>query len=204
MSTISALHFVPMEFSFPTLIAQAAHSASGAAGDAVGESKLQDIHDIIILPPPVSPWPWIIGGVIGLLLFAALLWVFSHALKKRPAPSPSPSQVMRRRLRHLSQQRGQLAPNQFALELSNALKDYFAQRYLDPVRYETAEEFFARLSRDDVGFPSPAQQELLQFLSQAEELKFGTPADAPYRTEPLLDKAQQLVDLCETVNTAGK
>lgn len=165
-----------------------------------GKADASQIYDIELPTQPFSYGPWITGGLLALLLIAALGAALYFALRKKSPRSLSPSQRIRRSLSRLERHIEQLPPNRFALDLSDALKDYFSGRYQDRVRYETAEEFLTRLSRDDLAFPTQAQQGLVRFLSDAEMLKFGRPADAEQRKRPLLDQAYLLIDLCETIN----
>ena len=93
-----------------------------------------------------------------------------------------------------------MEPNQFARELSDALKDYFVATYRDPVRYETAEEFLVR-SRDDESSPIPdaARTELRKFLQLSEALKFGNTSTPGIPTPTLLGSARATIELCDMI-----
>lgn len=94
-----------------------------------------------------------------------------------------------------------MEPNRFAQELSDSLKDYLAERYGEPVRYETAQEFLRRSSEPGATFlPEAASEELRQFLNVAEEVKFGNTTHAASLTGSLLHRAKTVVELCDVIN----
>ncbi len=94
----------------------------------------------------------------------------------------------------------ELDASRYTLEVSDTLKDYLAQKFKDPVRFETTEEFLARIAKEQTQLPDAAQQELQSFLVAAEEVKFGNAPDADRRAVPLIKRAENVVNLCQTIN----
>ncbi len=164
----------------------------------------EGLYDIVVPPPETELWPLLLSLVLALLIVAGAVWLVRHLLRHREPPAAPPQDRALRAFDRIERQQDELAPNRFALAVSDALKDYFAERFRDPVRYETTEEFLARLSREGTRLPSAAQQELRDFLAASEEIKFGNRPDASDRTRPLLKRARNLVGLCESVNARTK
>lgn len=164
----------------------------------------EGIYDIIVPEAERPLWPLFVYLAIAILLIAGLVWLVLFLLRNRdPRLVPgSPAARAQRELESIERRRDELAPNAFALAVSETLKNYLAERHRDPVRYETTEEFLARLSRQGTRLPPAAQQALQEFLTSAEEVKFGHRADAATACQPLLQRARQVVGLCETVNSA--
>lgn len=162
----------------------------------------EGIYDIIV-PAPEPSW-WSIIGVLFLTLgvFALLIGLILYLLRHRDGSGrgPGPGQRVARELDRIDRNRDQLPPNRFALAISDALKDYLAERFRDPVRFETTPEFLKRISRSETPLPPAAVQELRDFLVAAEEVKFGNIRDAAELAGPLLRNARQLVAICESVS----
>lgn len=167
---------------------------------AVPAEPPEGIYDIIVPEAERPLWPLFVYLAIALLLIAGLVWLVLFLLKSRdPLTQPgSPAQRARRELDSIERRRDELTPNAYALAVSEVLKDYLAGRFQDRVRYETTEEFLARLSGAGTRLPPAAQQALQEFLLSAEEVKFGHRANAASLCHPLLQQARQLVDQCET------
>lgn len=172
-----------------------------AQADAVPPDGL---YDIVVPQAEPSLWPLLLSLVLALLLVAAVAWLVRHLLRQRQPPIVPPQARALRVFDRIERQQGDLAPNRFVLAVSDALKDYFAERFHDPVRYETTEEFLVRLSHVGTRLPPAAQQELRDFLTASEEVKFGNRPDASDWTRPLLQRARNLVGLCESVNARTK
>lgn len=167
-----------------------------------GAAAPEGLYDIVEPAPERSPWPLLLALALAFSALAALAWLVAHLRKRRAAGATGPSPSLRalRELDRIDRQRDDLPPNRFALAVSEALKDYFAERYQDRVRYETTDEFLARLAREDTRLPPAGQQELRDFLSAAEEVKFGNPPDAAGFVVPLMQRARRLLGLCESVS----
>jgi len=160
-----------------------------------------DIYDIVVLAPKDPVWPIYLGAVLLLLVLVAIglaIWWWRRRSGNKGA-ALSPEQRVGKRLLELQQTQSSLDPNKFSLELSEALKDYLAEKFDDPIRYETAQEFLNRVSRERSKMPEAAQQELQQFLLAGEELKFGNTEGAKSRTSPLFEAANRIVTLCQAI-----
>lgn len=167
------------------------------------EAPIPDgIYDIIVPEANRPLWPFLVYLALALLLVAGFVWLFLFLLKSRGPRGPvaTPALLAQREFETIERAREVLTPNAFALAVSETLKNYLAGRFRDRVRYETTEEFLARLSREGTRLPPAAQQELQDFLTSSEEVKFGHRADAPGWCQPLLKQARQLVSLCEAVS----
>ncbi len=162
----------------------------------------EGIFDIVI-PAPEPSWSGILGvlflalGIFGILL-GLILFLLRH--RDRGEKGPSPGQRVARELDGIDRLREDMEPSRFALAISEALKNYLAERFRDPVRYETTPEFLRRVSLAESSLPPAAVQELRDFLTAAEEVKFGRPADAADLAAPLMRSARQLVAICESVS----
>ncbi len=189
----------------PTIfhLAQAASGVPAASGLPALEVP-EGIYDILVPEAERPVWPLLVYLILALLLIAGLVWLFLYLLRNRETSGDSKAAASRalRELDSLERRRDELTPNAFALAVSETLKNYLAERHRDPVRYETTEEFLDRLSRHDTCLPPDAQQALREFLTSAEEVKFGHRPDAASSCAPLLQRARQLFRLTETVDSA--
>lgn len=164
-----------------------------------------DIYDIVVLAPKDSFWPLIVWSSIGLILLAALGWALWYFLRGSQSNTSrrSPESKTLARLKSAGRLQNEVSPNEYALSLSEALKDYFAEKYEDPVRYETTQEYLNRIATEQARFPAAAQQHLQSFLVRADEVKFGNASDAESKASPLGKIAEQVVQLCQVVNDQG-
>lgn len=162
-----------------------------------GTTELPDIKEIA--GPDTLPDIWELlgsagGVVIGLGILTALLVLLYRRLSSRKAVALSPLARVQRRLDALSRDVDSLSANAFSVAVSDALKDYLSQRYGDPLRYETSEEFLQRLSRAGANaLPMATRESVTAFLSVADEIKYGRPRDAEARKLPLLDQAREVI-----------
>lgn len=161
-----------------------------------------DIYDIVVLAPREPFWPLILWSLLGLLVLAALGWMLWYLIKggKQVPSGGSPETRALRRLKSAQRARTEASPNQYTLALSEALKDYLAEKFSDPIRYETTPEFLNRIAKEQSRLPAAAQQHLQSFLIRAEEVKFGNATDAADKAAPLGKTAEQIVQLCQVVN----
>ncbi|GEM_PF-461346 len=180
-----------------TILAQAKLQEAGPSPD--------ELYDIVELAPATSIWRIVFYSLLTLLLLAGVTLIAWYFLKsRRPvAAKDSPVLIAQRQLRDLEQSEGEHDPNRYALALSETLKDFLAATFADPVRYETTQEFLGRLSRQGTSLPPAAQQELRDFLIAAEEVKFGNAPGSEARTAPLLQKAKNLLSLCNSINSGS-
>ena len=162
-----------------------------------GTTELPDIKEIA--GPDTLPDFWelleSVGGVVvALVLVGALVVFILRRLSSRKSAALSPLAVARRRLDALEREVDSLSANAFSVAVSDALKDYLSQRYGDPLRYETSEEFLQRLSRAGANaLPMSARESVTAFLSVADAIKFGRPRDAEARKLPLLAQAREVI-----------
>ncbi|MCB1232235.1 MAG: hypothetical protein KDN19_18435 [Verrucomicrobiae bacterium] len=171
-----------------------------------GNPPLPDIKDIA--GPETLPSVWetvalIAGIVIGVLLLAALIYFLYRKLVVTKKPPLTPLTIARRRVREIGGQIDVLESNAFSLALSDALKDYLSARFGDPLRYETSEEFLVRIaSAQETALPGSVRDGVTEFLSVADEIKYGRPADGELRKQPLLEKAGSILGIETDSNRA--
>ncbi|HRQ90060.1 MAG TPA: DUF4381 family protein [Bacteroidia bacterium] len=165
-------------------------------------SPPDEFYDIVVPGPEPDLWFIAVVTLAGLVVLGILAWLVAHLLRQRTTSGPPlpPGRKVMRDLDELERRHGELDPNHFSLAVSESLKDYLASRFQDRVRYETTPEFLGRIARETTKLPPAAQQELREFLVEAEELKFGHTSEASRRTRPLLARARNLVGLCESVS----
>ncbi|MDF1823763.1 MAG: hypothetical protein P1U68_03925 [Verrucomicrobiales bacterium] len=161
-----------------------------------------DIYDIVVLAPKDTVWPLVFWSALAFIIIGALGWMIWYLLRGSSGKEagPSPESIAFRRFTLAHRDREDLSPNEYSLALSEALKDYLAAKYGDPVRFETTPEFLSRISQHESKMPAAAQQQLEAFLIHAEEIKFGNCSDAQSKAAPLGKTAEQIVQLCQMVN----
>ncbi len=162
-----------------------------------GNAPLPDIKDIAgpdSLPNVWETVAWIGGILLGLILLTALVVFLYRTLARPQASPPSPLSVARRRLREIGGQIDEMHANAYSLALSRMLEEYLGARFGDPFRYETTEEFLQRLSRAEANaLPVSVREKVAAFLTVADEMKYGRPADAESRKRPLHDQAEAVL-----------
>jgi len=166
-----------------------------------GDVELFDIVDPVL---ETSSFPWAFAFVLLALLLLAVAFAsfFLGRYSRKAAARTPPEARALERLDRLAAARGSLEANRYAQELSDILKDFLAEKFGDPIRYETAEEFLARASEGSSSLPDAARHELKAFLEGAEAVKFAKLADAGERLGPLEELARQVVKLGVLVGQA--
>ncbi len=165
-----------------------------------GAAPLPDIKDIA--GPETLPSLWemvaLIGGiVIGLLLLGALIYFLYRTLTRTRKIAAPPLTVARRRLDSLAEVIDVLDANAFSQGLSESLKNYLTDRFGDPIRSETTEEFLRRLSEARANtLPTSLREKVATFLSVSDEIKYGRSSDAARHKLPLLELAREVL-ACE-------
>ena len=162
-----------------------------------GASPLPDIKDIAGPDSMPSLWETIglfAGIAVGLaILFGGAVLIFRAATRGR-AVGLSPLQRARQKLDGLAALADTLPTNAFSVAVSDTLKDYLSQRFGDPVRFETSEEFLVRLSQTGATTLPPVTREaVVRFLGMADEIKYGRPRDAEGKKLPLLELARETI-----------
>jgi len=163
-----------------------------------------ELYDIVVPEPVFSPWPWIAGGILALIILGGLVWLVFFLLRQRRQPAPPAEFRALVRLDRVERDRDTLPPNRFALAVSDILKDFLAERFSDPVRYETTEEFLRRIARDGSAMPEVVRRSLAEFLSHADEVKFANRPDAAVSSRNLPALAREILALCRSVGPDGK
>jgi len=165
-----------------------------------------DIEGLIVLAPDPGIWPLVLWGTLFLVLLLALgvgaWWLVRHFSRNSHRLPPETKAL--RTIRRLESNAATLAPHDLSLETSEALKDFLRERYADPLRYESAEEFLARMATTEgASRMTPAlHEDLRSFVLMSEELKFGRPRNAQKRVGPLLQLAYNIVNLSRTVSAS--
>jgi hypothetical protein len=170
---------------------------------AQAEVSPDQLYDIVVLAPDVPVWPTVLYTLVALLVAGALAFAVWYFLSARRSPSKDAGALARAaaRIREIELKHDELSPNQFAIELSDTLKDFLSETFSDPVRFETTQEFLARIGREETRLPQAAQHELMEFLNAAEEIKFGNAPGSEDMTPALLHRAKALLHLCRTINS---
>lgn len=177
--------------------------SSGVPATPASDAVPEGLYDIVVPTPETPVWPLLLWILLSLAVLVGIALLARRLLRsgRGRGPTLTPAELARRSFDRA--ERESPAPNRYALLLSEAVKDYLASRFRDPVRYETSEEFLARASREGTHLPPTAQASLLEFLAAAEEVKFGRPGDAETRLQALSRRARELVALCESISSPG-
>ena len=170
-------------------------------------SKTEDIRDIMVQrPPDHSVFLWIsLFILLAGIVLGALIFSIKCALDSSSPLGPPPETVALKRLARIRQQMNDLLPNKASLEASEAVKDFLATRYQDPIRYETAEEYLTRLGATPQGANTSADshlklsakvtEDVRTFMSISQELKFAKLREAREKVPALLAQAENIVEM---------
>lgn len=168
----------------------------GQQAPAAGE-----LYDIVVLEPVPPIWPLVFWSILSALLFFLIGVAIWHFLKRGHLNDDvSALGKVKNRFVQIERTRIASAPNQFSLAVSDALKDYLSEKFDDPVRFETSQEFLKRTSHTKSKLPESARKLLQAFLAESEELKFGNAAGGDSVLLPLLQHADEVVNVCEKEN----
>ena len=164
---------------------------------SIGEDEL---YDIVVLTPRESVWPVLFWAILAALIVGiAVATAIYFLVRNKSRPAASPAAKAASRISKIKQNEEALEVARYTVALSETLKDYLSEKYADPVRYETAQEYLNRISTTGSKIPDAAQQELAHFLSESEELKFANLSDADDRKSPLGRKAENVLNICESI-----
>ena len=159
----------------------------------------EELYDIVVLTPKDPIWPVILWStLIAALLIGALALALRRPRSRSAASSLSPKERVIARFRLVLERSDELKASEIILEVSDSLKDYLAEQYNDPLRYETAQEFLTRISKEKTRLPTAAQEQLRSFIVAADEVKFGNSSNSHQNCLPLINTAKSIVNLCET------
>ncbi len=138
-------------------------------------SDILDIETPLLIEGGIA-WLWIAVALGALLLVAAFL---RHHLQRRPAlPPPTPREIALNALRDLAACAHEAESICFAAEVSEVLRRFIGAQFGLRAEYQTTPEFLATARRSMIF--SRAETELLaEFLSKADNLKFGGHPPAP-------------------------
>ncbi len=125
----------------------------------------------------IKQLPWIEAG--SLLLMVLLFWIF---LKNPPhKPALTPEQIAQaakaQALIDLENLKEQQLPekgffNEYYVQLTQPVRAYIEQKYNVIASTQTTPEFLSSMAKNSA-FPDKTRQQLGQFLSQADKVKFG-------------------------------
>lgn len=152
---------------------QSSNKAGTNPQAALQAEQLRDIQGPVPISEPL-PYLLILGGVIGLLLIAALVFWYN---KKRVKPSLAPISPWEKALTDLAEARELLSPERGLMYMDRAsqiLRHYIESRFTIGSTRQTTREFLQSLQ--DVGANSPLQtykNELRGCLEQADMAKFA-------------------------------
>lgn len=162
--------------------------------------EVDDIRDIMIERPPDSIVPVILWiALITAILVFSFFTLRKFLRRKVVVTGPPPEAIAINRLREISSQVDEMAPNKASLETSEAVKDFLTAQYEDPIRYETAEEYLTRISvaveGEGAKLPPTLTEEVRSFMSISQELKFAQLREAKSRIPSLIQQAEAIIGM---------
>ena len=159
------------------------------------EEQIPDIRD---LPPPpeiAEPggiWIWLIIAAAALVILAVIFVILRlRRPKTHPRVNVDPVKEALRRLRQLGGGASkELEPRELADQIATAMKPVLAQRFGEPSRALTADEFFSHYRPlIEERLRSEEGRRLADILGDCEQMRFApTPGDAG-RKDQLVDSA---------------
>ncbi len=165
------------------------------------EEQIPDIRDIPPPPEVAEPgggWVWLLIAAAAIIIILVAIFVILRLRKAKPAPqvSADPVREALRSLRHLSGGASKaLAPRELADTIAAAMKPVLAQRFGEPSRALTADEFFDHYRPlIDKRLRSDEGRRLAGILGRCEQMRFApTPGDAE-RNSQLVDSALRFLE----------
>lgn len=162
---------------------------------ARAQEAADGLRDIVgpIEPPPEPPWLWILAGVAAFALAVALAaW-----LLRRRKPAPTPYDIARRSL-DFAAANEQLSDDAFCVEITSALRHYFAVELELPAPRRTTQEFLALL-KENPRLPEESTQSLARILELADLAKFARASFGTEERTDMLAEARHCIDHAQEV-----
>jgi hypothetical protein len=177
----------------------------GTPPSARAQTNAEALRDI--RPPVEIPngWLWAMGIFAGLILAAALFWLYRYWRKKRnemPAIPAIPAHVRARQkleeaLRIIEQ------PKPFCTLVSDTTRMYLEERFNFHAPDRTTEEFLHELRSTDLLTPDQ-KDSLGDFLQQCDLVKFAKYEPTQAELRNLHGSAVRLVEETEPVETVSE
>ncbi|MBL9146002.1 MAG: DUF4381 family protein [Verrucomicrobiaceae bacterium] len=124
------------------------------------------------IPPPVdvmTPWPWWLLVLAGLLLLGLVALVLFLILANKPkavVPVRRPLQDAVRRMKDLRGKADVLPPSEVGHGVSEILRRYYMERYSIPAPFKTTQELFPLNADVDKNFRRRAWRERFEPLAE--------------------------------------
>lgn len=143
----------------------------------------------------LDPREWVLWGtavalptvLLGLLAF----WWFR---RKKPEPTPpTPYQVARTALRDCFDQRDPEQPKTFAIEVSQAVRNFIEQAFHMPAPERTTEEFLPQVQQHPV-FAGELSTKLARLLALCDLAKFARHRFGEEEMQELYQVAEEVID----------
>lgn len=140
--------------------------------------------------------PWMeLSGVCLILIFIALSKIVPPEIWRKPESPELHAKRIRnatlKKLQSLSQQ--QLPPEKFYVELSNTVRKFFEEQYRLPASTQTTPEFLDTLAHSPM-IGENTRQQIAQFLSEADKIKFAQEHPKPIDCENAFRIAERFID----------
>lgn len=140
---------------------------------------------------PGPPWWWI-GVGVGLVVLLVGWWIWWKRRQPRE-PSLTARDAARAALQRLRAQLATVEPYPFSIEISNVLRQFFAQQYGVMAPRKTSREFLDELHRRAT-LPETQENLLSQFLDGCDLIKFASVPATAADSERLFAQALKLVE----------
>lgn len=157
------------------------------------------IHDIIDAVPifPYPLWMVLVAGAVALAALAWLIWFFF--IRRKPAPPLSPRERAIAGLVRVQAQKA--SPYEFAVLISDVLRQYLDEAFGLPATTATSMEFLESL-RDTPSFQAEEKESIAHFLQVVDLIKFAR-VEAQGEELAELFRAAEAVVRKESGPTAG-
>ena len=170
---------------------------------AAAAADIRDIRGPIHLPDQA---PWLAYALC--VLAAPLIWWAARSLVKRLRAAEkvlSPYELAKARLAEADANLDRQKPDDFAEQVSGAVRHYVEARFALPVTHRTSEEFLSELlTRNDVSpLLAAKRSELSHFLETCDLAKFAARSLHRDAMQALSAAARRFIDAAEQAPPAG-
>jgi hypothetical protein len=150
--------------------------------------------------PPGPPWKqWLAATLLGLILASAVAVAYQASRRRGQVRPPAPQETALAELARIDnrEMRSSEDVQQYHDLVSGVLRRYLQARFQLPTLERTTQEFFESLQR--INCFSPMQKSaLIEFLREADLVKFARSCPPPEQTRTFGGRARQLI-----LDTAG-
>lgn len=155
-------------------------------------ADIRGIKPLVEIPEPPNHWPWIISIVI-LIILAVFLWKWLTRQKFIPGISAAARAI--KDLQRAERLLNKKSPEPLVMKVTDILRTYMEGNFSINAPRQTTEEFLASLHESEISDLRPWKEQLGDFLSNCDAVKYGKGDLENSARKELIESAVHLVEM---------